>query len=422
MSCLVECYEENGMYYAVDEERVDPSQQQEPSESGDDDITGEIDHNVNEENEIHEDTSHNTGDATSDDTSNNTSDDESDSSDDAIEDSSDDSSNETNDETADEIDEQAKNITAEETSSKETNLRTTRQWEESDLETQTGITDHRRRSTKLSTKQGMSIKHSTESSTGSAPHRMNDPMPEESNCHSCTRFDSWDTMIACSHPHDGVERWFHLRCADVSPYAMPQDDGRFNIIRCLKYAEKFLEEWFCKDCKAQSEERARSKSNKTTRHHGETERIGESDDAPSAAGARHDNNDHQAQKDNDDIRDVTAQEDLNRKNQDDEELAEESVAEDDAEYSSGTDNSGEQRKNRRSAPISKRKQKNSHKPKLAAGATQQQAAPARIKKKSEPWTQVISSPRVSFPLTNLTPSARKTWWLWSCSKLSTSRK
>lgn len=233
MSCLVECYEENGIFYAVDEERVDPSQQQETSEPGDDDITGEIDHNVNEENEIHEDASHNTGDATSDDTSNDTSDDESDSSDDAVEDNSDDSSNETNDETTDEIDEQAKNITAEETSSKETNLRTTRQQEDSDLKTQTGITDHRRRSTKLSTKQGLSIEHSTGSSTGSAPYRMNDPMPEESSCHSCTRFDSWDTMIACSHPHDGVERWFHLRCADVSPYAMPQDDGRFNIIRCL---------------------------------------------------------------------------------------------------------------------------------------------------------------------------------------------
>lgn len=162
--------------------------------------------------------------------------------------------------------------------------------------------------------------------------------------------------------------------------------------------------------------------NKRTRHHVETEIIGESDDAPSAVGVRHDNNDHQAQKDDNDIRDVAAQEDLNQKNQDDKELDKESVAEDDAEYSSGTDNPDEQRKNRRSAPLSTRKPKNTPKPKLAAEATQQQAAPARIKKKSEPWTQVVSIPRVSIQLTNLTPSARKTWWLWSCSKLSTSRK
>lgn len=51
------------------------------------------------------------------------------------------------------------------------------------------------------------------------------PTPEESNCHSCSRVDSWDTMIMCEGSH-GAERWYHIRCAGLPADAIP--DGKYN--------------------------------------------------------------------------------------------------------------------------------------------------------------------------------------------------
>lgn len=224
LSHLVWCDEE-GYPYRDEDKFQPPSPQPERSESGAYNTAEEIGHNMNEDetshdtdNEIRNDTSHNTDDDTDDETSDDTSDASSD-------DSNDHSGNETSDEITDEIDKQANRRTAEETDLEKTSLKKTPLQQDSDLE----ITDQYRRFTNLSIEQEISSGYNTIASSGSEPRQTKSAMPEESNCHDCTRFDSWDTMIACSKSHNEVERWFHLRCAGVSPYAMPQDDGRFIV-------------------------------------------------------------------------------------------------------------------------------------------------------------------------------------------------